>query len=175
MPRILRIGQGRSRERKRRRASPCDSLQRYNGSNLTFNVAKPLALDSVGQKLVKLLAADLQILWRFLLSLRRALLFLPDKSRRPQRSRNPLQCRFGLRRPAIAPRKLLRAGRVIGLLAILESLQGPPGVGQGDTERTHKSRRSWLRSARGHGPLSPVHARVLRFARGSGLVALDPP
>src|SRR5437660_11728621 len=101
-------------------ASPCDSLQLYNGSNLTFNVAKQLALDSVGQKPVKLLAAELQILWRFLLSLRRALIFLPDNSRRPQRSRKPLRCRFGLRRPAIAPRKLLRAGRVIDLLVILE-------------------------------------------------------
>jgi hypothetical protein len=31
-----------------------------------------------------------------------------------------LRRRFGLRRPAIALRKRLRAGRVIGLLAILE-------------------------------------------------------
>jgi len=61
-----------------------------------------------------------RILWRFSLSLRRALLFLPDKSRRPPQPRNPLLHRFGLRRPAIVLRKLLRAGGVIDPLAILE-------------------------------------------------------
>jgi hypothetical protein len=83
-------------------------------------VAKPLALDSVGEKQVKLLATELRIPWRFSLSLRRALLFLPDKSRHPLRPGNLLRRRFGLRRPAIALRKRLRADRVIGLLAILE-------------------------------------------------------
>src|SRR5437763_14924477 len=76
-----------------------------------FNVAKPLAVDSVGQELGKLLATALQILWRFFLSLRRALLFLPDTSRRPQRPRNPGRRRFGLRRQALAPRKLHPPGR----------------------------------------------------------------
>ena len=55
--------------------------------------------------------------WRSLFWPRRALFSPPDKSRRPPQQHNPLLHRFGLHLLAPAPRKRLRAGRVIVRLA----------------------------------------------------------
>src|SRR5215831_2387098 len=101
------------------RPADCEFLAR-DGSNQPFKVAKPLALDAVRQKLVKLLAGERQLRWRFSFLLRRALVFLPHKSRRPPELHNPLLLRFGLHQLAITRRKWPRAGRVIGRLASFE-------------------------------------------------------
>src|SRR6266480_1170729 len=96
---------------------PCPRL----GSSVpAIIMAKPMALDSVGRKSVRLLPTQRQSRWRFSFLLRRTLLFPLDKSRRPPRPDNLVRYRFGLRPPAVKLRKPLRAGRVIGRLVILE-------------------------------------------------------